>query len=163
MKPLSPASPSQGRYTARRPDPTVKHKIWWVSLKKPLKPRPVCDSLTKQAGTPQNLVGLGEQTTSQQRHRQRGAIPRGHGPSGGWHVSVLQRDFDIGRGADPRRNQTETGQLKIERKFTTEAAGAYGAMGFTHTTSEIRNPDGKVVFKNDAVEVPEGWSQVASD
>ena len=52
--------------------------------------------------------------------------------------------------------------MKIERKFTTEATGAYGAMDFTITTSEIRNPDGKVVFRNDAVEVPEGWSQVAS-
>ena len=31
------------------------------------------------------------------------------------------------------------------------------------TVSEIRNPDGKIVFRNDAVEVPEGWSQVASD
>ncbi|HMO09115.1 MAG TPA: vitamin B12-dependent ribonucleotide reductase, partial [Paracoccaceae bacterium] len=53
--------------------------------------------------------------------------------------------------------------MKIERKFTTEATGAYGALAFTTTTSEIRNPDGKVVFRNDAVEVPEGWSQVASD
>ena len=53
--------------------------------------------------------------------------------------------------------------MKIERKFTTEASGAYGDIAFTKTTSEIRNPDGKVVFKNDAVEVPEGWSQVASD
>ena len=53
--------------------------------------------------------------------------------------------------------------MKIERKFTTEATGAYGAMAFATTTSEIRNPDGKVVFRNDAVEVPEGWSQVASD
>ncbi len=53
--------------------------------------------------------------------------------------------------------------MKIERKFTTEAAGAYGMIGFTLTTSEIRNPDGTVVFRNDAVEVPEGWSQVASD
>ena len=53
--------------------------------------------------------------------------------------------------------------MKIERKFTTEATGAYGAMGFAKTTSEIRNPDGTVVFRNDAVEVPEGWSQVASD
>ena len=34
---------------------------------------------------------------------------------------------------------------------------------FAVTTSEIRNPDGKVVFRNEAVEVPEGWSQVASD
>ena len=53
--------------------------------------------------------------------------------------------------------------MKIERKFTSEATGAYGAMAFSITTSEIRNPDGKVVFHNDAVEVPEGWSQVASD
>ncbi|WP_136645496.1 vitamin B12-dependent ribonucleotide reductase [Tabrizicola sp. YIM 78059] len=53
--------------------------------------------------------------------------------------------------------------MKIERHFTTEATGAYGAMAFTTTVSEIRNPDGKVVFRNDAVEVPEGWSQVASD
>ncbi|SEN36579.1 ribonucleoside-diphosphate reductase class II [Gemmobacter aquatilis] len=53
--------------------------------------------------------------------------------------------------------------MKIERKFTTESTGAYGAMSFTTTVSEIRNPDGKVVFRNDAVEVPDGWSQVASD
>ncbi|MDO5632297.1 MAG: vitamin B12-dependent ribonucleotide reductase [Paracoccus sp. (in: a-proteobacteria)] len=53
--------------------------------------------------------------------------------------------------------------MKIERRFTTEAAGAYGGIEFTTTTSEIRNPDGKVVFHNDQVEVPKGWSQVASD
>ena len=53
--------------------------------------------------------------------------------------------------------------MKIERKFTTEAGGAYGDIAFTLTTSEIRNPDGKVVFRNEAVEVPAGWSQVASD
>ncbi|MES2846071.1 MAG: vitamin B12-dependent ribonucleotide reductase [Pseudomonadota bacterium] len=53
--------------------------------------------------------------------------------------------------------------MKIERKFTTEATGAYGALAFALTTSEIRNPDGTIVFRNEAVEVPEGWSQVASD
>ncbi len=53
--------------------------------------------------------------------------------------------------------------MKIERKFTTAETGAYGGVGFTTTTSEIRNPDGTVVFRNEAVEVPEGWSQVASD
>src|SRR5690606_7035690 len=56
-----------------------------------------------------------------------------------------------------------SGAMKIERKITAAATGAYGAMAFAVTTSEIRNPDGKVVFRNDAVEVPEGWSQVASD
>ena len=53
--------------------------------------------------------------------------------------------------------------MKIERRFTTETGGAYGGIAFTTTLSEIRNPDGTVVFRNDAVEVPEGWSQVASD
>ncbi|SDL09543.1 vitamin B12-dependent ribonucleotide reductase [Paracoccus chinensis] len=53
--------------------------------------------------------------------------------------------------------------MKIERRFTTEDSGAYGAVAFTTTASEIRNPDGTVVFRNESVEVPEGWSQVASD
>ncbi|RDW12975.1 vitamin B12-dependent ribonucleotide reductase [Paracoccus thiocyanatus] len=53
--------------------------------------------------------------------------------------------------------------MRIERRFTTAESGAYGALSFTTTTSEIRNPDGTVVFRNDAVEVPQGWSQVASD
>ncbi len=53
--------------------------------------------------------------------------------------------------------------MKIERKFTTEATGAYGALAFAVTTSEIRNPDGTIVFRNEGVEVPAGWSQVASD
>ena len=53
--------------------------------------------------------------------------------------------------------------MKIDRRFTTEKTGAYGDIEFTTTVSEIRNPDGKVVFRNDAVEIPKGWSQVASD
>ncbi|MFN6951722.1 MAG: vitamin B12-dependent ribonucleotide reductase [Albidovulum sp.] len=53
--------------------------------------------------------------------------------------------------------------MKIERRFTRAGQDAYAGIAFATTTSEIRNPDGKVVFRNDAVEVPEGWSQVASD
>jgi ribonucleoside-diphosphate reductase alpha chain len=53
--------------------------------------------------------------------------------------------------------------MKIERKFTTAETGAYGAIDFATTVSEIRNPDGTVVFRNESVEVPAGWSQVASD
>jgi len=53
--------------------------------------------------------------------------------------------------------------MRIERKLTTAEGGAYAAIDFTTTTSEIRNPDGTVVFRLDAVDVPAGWSQVASD
>ena len=53
--------------------------------------------------------------------------------------------------------------MKIDRRFTTEETGAYGALGFRTTASEIRNPDGSVVFTLDDLEVPADWSQVASD
>ncbi|WP_114965203.1 vitamin B12-dependent ribonucleotide reductase [Alkalilacustris brevis] len=53
--------------------------------------------------------------------------------------------------------------MRIERKFTADGQDAYAAIEFTTTVSEIRNPDGTVVFRNDAVEVPASWSQVASD
>lgn len=54
-------------------------------------------------------------------------------------------------------------RMKIERKFTAAKTGAYGSIDFKKIESEIRNPDGRVVFRNDAVEVPSSWSQVASD
>jgi len=60
--------------------------------------------------------------------------------------------------------------MKITRHFT--AAGKktakaeidpYAAIEWRKATSEIRNPDGSVVFKNDQVEVPQRWTQVATD
>ena len=53
--------------------------------------------------------------------------------------------------------------MKIERKFTKAGQDAYAELEFRKTASEIRNPDGTVVFRLDEVEVPESWSQVASD
>ncbi len=53
--------------------------------------------------------------------------------------------------------------MKIERKFTKAGQDAYADLDFVTTASEIRNPDGTTVFKLDNVEVPTGWSQVASD
>ena len=53
--------------------------------------------------------------------------------------------------------------MKIERKFTKAGKDAYAELEFTTTTSEIRNPDGTIVFRLDDMEVPASWSQVASD
>ncbi len=53
--------------------------------------------------------------------------------------------------------------MKIERKFTTAGKDAYASLDFVTTVSEIRNPDGTIVFHLDNVEVPNSWSQVASD
>ena len=53
--------------------------------------------------------------------------------------------------------------MKIKRQFTTAGKCAYQDINFTSTSSEIKNPDGSIVFQLDNVEVPTDWSQVASD
>ncbi len=53
--------------------------------------------------------------------------------------------------------------MKIGRHFTVEGKDAYDGIEFRTAVSEIRNPDGSIVFRNDAVEVPAAWSQVATD
>ena len=53
--------------------------------------------------------------------------------------------------------------MRIERRHTKTGQSPYAQIDFRLTTSEIRNPDGSVVFRLENVEVPEFWSQVASD
>ncbi|MHB2168041.1 vitamin B12-dependent ribonucleotide reductase [Alsobacter sp. R-9] len=53
--------------------------------------------------------------------------------------------------------------MRIERRYTTSGRSPYEAIPFRAATSEIRNPDGSVVFRLENIEVPEAWSQVASD
>jgi len=53
--------------------------------------------------------------------------------------------------------------MRIERHFTKKGQSPYANIEFRAATSEIRNPDGSVVFKLDDMEVPTAWSQVACD
>ncbi len=53
--------------------------------------------------------------------------------------------------------------MKVSRRFTRAGADPYEDIQFVERSSEIRNPDGTVVFRMDGVLVPEGWSQVAVD
>ena len=53
--------------------------------------------------------------------------------------------------------------MRIERHYTSSHQDAYANVEFRHATSEIRNPDGSVVFKLENIEVPARYSQVASD
>ncbi len=53
--------------------------------------------------------------------------------------------------------------MRIERRFTVEGRDAYDGIAFRKTTSEIRNPDGSVVFQLKDIDVPDDWSQVACD
>ena len=53
--------------------------------------------------------------------------------------------------------------MRIERYFTKPGVSPYEFVAFATTKSEIRNPDGSVVFSLEGVEVPAAWSQVAAD
>jgi len=53
--------------------------------------------------------------------------------------------------------------MKLKRHFTSSDQPPYAAMDWVQATSEIRNPDGTVVFKAENVEVPAHFSQVATD
>ncbi|MEM7423845.1 MAG: vitamin B12-dependent ribonucleotide reductase, partial [Pseudomonadota bacterium] len=53
--------------------------------------------------------------------------------------------------------------MKIDRKFTKAGASPYDQIAFRKATSEIKNPDGSVIFQLKDFDVPTAWSQVASD
>jgi ribonucleoside-diphosphate reductase alpha chain len=53
--------------------------------------------------------------------------------------------------------------MRIARRYTKEGQSPYTEIEFRLTMSEIRNPDGSVVFRAENVEVPAAWSQVAAD
>jgi ribonucleoside-diphosphate reductase alpha chain len=53
--------------------------------------------------------------------------------------------------------------MRIPRLFTDPDHSPYASIEFRTVSSEIRNPDGSVVFRQEDVEVPAAWSQVACD
>jgi len=53
--------------------------------------------------------------------------------------------------------------MRIVRRFTGEGKSPYDGIAFETRASEIRNPDGSLVFQLENIEVPAAWSQVACD
>ena len=53
--------------------------------------------------------------------------------------------------------------MRIERHYTKAGLSPYDLIAFATTKSEIRNPDGSIVFSLENIEVPDAWSQVAAD
>lgn len=53
--------------------------------------------------------------------------------------------------------------MRVARHFTKDGQSAYADLTFRNALSEIRNPDGSIVFQLKDIQVPETWSQVACD
>ncbi len=62
----------------------------------------------------------------------------------------------------PQTNAAKGG-LQFSRRFTKEGVSPFDLLQYEQRTSIIRNPSGDVVFEAHNVEVPKGWSQVATD
>jgi ribonucleoside-diphosphate reductase alpha chain len=53
--------------------------------------------------------------------------------------------------------------MRIMRRFTTAGRSPYETIAFRRASSQIKNPDGSIVFSLENFAVPEHWSQVAAD
>ncbi|HET7838414.1 MAG TPA: adenosylcobalamin-dependent ribonucleoside-diphosphate reductase [Rectinemataceae bacterium] len=53
--------------------------------------------------------------------------------------------------------------MKFERHYTKKDSGPYRDIKWEKRLSEIRNPDGKSVFRMEGAVVPSTWSQIATD
>src|SRR5512137_1302639 len=66
-------------------------------------------------------------------------------------LSPMQEGAKLGKG------------LVFGRFFTKQDVHPLDEIKYVKRSSVITNPDGSVVFKMENVEVPEGWSQLATD
>jgi len=55
------------------------------------------------------------------------------------------------------------GGCKINRYFTREGTDPLSEVKYAYRRSIITNPDGSEVFKMENAEIPESWSQLATD
>ncbi|HKA60968.1 MAG TPA: adenosylcobalamin-dependent ribonucleoside-diphosphate reductase [Methylomirabilota bacterium] len=53
--------------------------------------------------------------------------------------------------------------MRVARRFTKEGQSPYAGVQFDQRVSEIKNPDGSTVFRQEGISVPSGWSGVATD
>ncbi len=61
------------------------------------------------------------------------------------------------------RDSSSSEGMTVERRHTQAGTSPFDQIVWERRTSVITNPDGSVVFKMEAVEVPEDWSQLATD
>ena len=62
-----------------------------------------------------------------------------------------------------QENKVNTQGLQFPRQNTVEGVSPFDQFTYDMRSSVIKKPDGSTVFEMKNVEVPEGWSQVATD
>src|SRR5262245_14235747 len=65
--------------------------------------------------------------------------------------------------AESRVPYARNALMKINRKFTQPGSDPFASVKWVKRSSKITNPDGSTVFEMHDAEVPETWSQLATD
>jgi ribonucleoside-diphosphate reductase alpha chain len=71
--------------------------------------------------------------------------------------------FPLRKQAVEKEDVTLKDGVAFERHFTKPGENPYDAISWTQRSSVIKEPDGSVVFEMHDLQVPEGWSQLATD
>ncbi len=74
-------------------------------------------------------------------------------------ITLLTQNLQIKMASKKKQDQG----LKFSRRFTKEGVSPFDLFEYDYRTSVIRNPSGEVVFEMNNVEVPNHWSQIATD
>jgi ribonucleoside-diphosphate reductase alpha chain len=83
-------------------------------------------------------------------------------PPSSLHESGKSFDTKKGRRSKKKNTGKKTGGLRFERAFSHAAAAPFDQIEWERRTAEITDDSGKVIFKQENVEVPKSWSALAT-
>lgn len=79
------------------------------------------------------------------------------------YETMTEQSGKLTRKRAARKSKLNSAGLQVPRRFTTAGSPPLNAATWQKRSCRITNPDGSVVFERDNIEVPEHWSQLATD
>src|SRR5579862_7733891 len=76
-------------------------------------------------------------------------------------ASRRNKKISVTRSVQPEKSNSQN-PLRIERVFSDEKVKPFDQIEWDQRTAEITDDSGKVIFKQENVEVPKSWSQLAT-
>lgn len=82
--------------------------------------------------------------------------------SAGPRTTTARKDVKAARRPQKSVASSRARRLELERVFSTEGVDPFAQVEWDKRTAEITDDSGKVIFKQENVEVPKSWSQLAT-
>lgn len=81
----------------------------------------------------------------------------------GTSTDMKKKDLENIPAGGGENQKTPKGKLKVERVFSKPGVSPFDEVEWEYRTAEITDDKGKVIFKQENVEVPKFWSQLATN